>query len=79
MVEWARRPFLRNGGSAGEGNGSFELQEILVKCRVGRFPKQMGFYLLVRKVCMNSLDTSFTFPYLTFLVFSVILLPIDDA
>lgn len=36
VIEWARRT------APGD-----DVQEVLVKCRVGRFPSQKGFYLLV--------------------------------
>ena len=40
MIEWIRR-------SAVENDWGGELQEVLVKCRVGQFPGQKTFFLLV--------------------------------
>lgn len=45
VVEWGRRPAL--GGGGGGSSGMVQVQEVLVKCRVGPFPSQKGFYLLV--------------------------------
>lgn len=43
VIEWARRPAM---GSSSVGCG-FDVQEVLVKCRIGRFPSTKSFYLLV--------------------------------
>lgn len=43
VIEWARRAAATGGGA----RSGFDVQEVLVKCRVGQFPSQKGFYLLV--------------------------------
>lgn len=43
VIEWARRAAAMGGGAA----GGADVQEVLVKCRVGQFPSRKGFYLLV--------------------------------
>lgn len=43
VIEWARRAAATGGGA----RGGFDVQEVLVKCRVGEFPSQKCFYLLV--------------------------------
>lgn len=42
VIEWARRPVV----GSGDGSGG-DVQEVLVKCRIGRFPARKSFYLLV--------------------------------
>lgn len=42
VIEWARRPVVGTGAGTG-----IDVQEVLVKCRVGQFPSLKGFYLLV--------------------------------
>lgn len=44
VIEWARRPAVGSGGHLCAGG---DVQEVLVKCRVGRFPSRKSFYLLV--------------------------------
>lgn len=44
VIEWARRPAVGSGGHPCAGG---DVQEVLVKCRVGRFPSRTSFYLLV--------------------------------
>lgn len=39
VIEWARRAAAVAGG--------VDLQEVLVKCRVGQFPSRKSFYLIV--------------------------------
>lgn len=54
VVEWARRPGAAAGGGAA---GGYDVQEVLVKCRVGQFPSQKSFYLLVSGLSLSlSLD-----------------------
>lgn len=40
VIEWARRAAAAAGGGA-------DVQEVLVKCRVGQFPSRKSFYLVV--------------------------------
>lgn len=45
VIEWARRAVVES-----EVRGCADVQEVLVKCRVGQFPSQKSFYLLVSQV-----------------------------
>lgn len=45
VIEWARRAVVES-----EARGCADIQEVLVKCRVGQFPSQKSFYLLVSRV-----------------------------
>lgn len=45
VIEWARRAVVES-----EVRGCADVQEVLVKCRVGQFPSQKSFYLLVSRV-----------------------------
>lgn len=45
VIEWARRAVVES-----EARGCADVQEVLVKCRVGQFPSQKSFYLLVSGV-----------------------------
>lgn len=59
VIEWARRAAAM-GGDAG---GGVDVQEVLVKCRVGQFPSRKGFYLLVSTRGVK-VDSSFAcFPH----------------
>lgn len=44
VIEWARKPAVGSGDHLCAGG---DVQEVLVKCRVGRFPSRKSFYLLV--------------------------------
>lgn len=44
VIEWARRAVMES-----ETRGCADVQEVLVKCRVGQFPSQKSFYLLVSR------------------------------
>lgn len=46
VIEWSRRAAAMGGGGSGSGPG-VDVQEVLLKCRVGQFPWQKGLYLLV--------------------------------
>lgn len=46
VIEWGRRAAAAGGGA----RSGIDVQEVLVKCRVGQFPSQKGFYLLVSGV-----------------------------
>lgn len=41
VIEWSRRPAMGDNGTGAE------VQEVLVRCRVGQFPARKTFYLLV--------------------------------
>lgn len=56
VVEWAtRRAMWGARDLAGEYGGAEDedVQELLIRCRVGRFPSQRAFYLLVSLSCDN--------------------------
>lgn len=46
VIEWARRPAAIGGAT----RGGADVQEVLVKCRVGQFPSRRSFYLVVSVV-----------------------------
>lgn len=46
VLEWATKKDME-GAAAVEGGFTGDVQEVRVKCRVGRFPSQKSFYILV--------------------------------
>ena len=45
VIEWARRAVMES-----EARCCADVQEVLLKCRIGQFPSQKSFYLLVSQV-----------------------------